>query len=573
MPQLAQAKELIRLLDSSVEDFISSLPATEKQLFAKVITLAKQLDLTGDSIQVSVANTRLINQIQQEVDSIISSDAYIGNVKKYIDGFSGVDKAQQAYFSEITTAFSPPKVLAEIKNQITKDVSRGLTERGLGQTTADELSKILQLNINSGGSYADFTEQLRDSILGTKEDSGILERNSRQLVTDSINQYSATYSQTVTSDLGLKWFQYIGSLIETSRPFCVACVEKRWIHESEFKTILNGNIDGKKVSLAGVNPETTPENFQILRGGFNCQHQLLPVSDDVVPKDVIQAFEEDQELVEGLTPAQEQEFRNFERQPEELVDVNLENESIKTFITDKDRLVKDYLKAEGNVINTDTARRQFVDIGYNGSNAASVQEASSALAKEALEKLVNEGTKGRVTYYAGGAGSCKTSTIETLLTNIRKSSDAIIDGNLSNYEKAAFQFDKYLGMGKDIELAYVYRDPKEAWEAVIKRMLNNKSEMGRAVPMSIFMKNTQGSYRTVEQIIKNTELTSNKKFTMYIFDNSLGKGNARWMDLDRFESFRPNVFDSNLQQALREITEDYYQRGLITKEQYETLLQ
>lgn len=286
MPQLAQAKELIRLLDSSVEDFISSLPATEKQLFAKVITLAKQLDLTGDNIQVSVANTRLINQIQQEVDSIISSDAYIGNVKKYIDGFSGVDKAQQAYFSEITTAFSPPKVLAEIKNQITKDVSRGLTERGLGQKAADELTAILRLNVSEGGSYADFTEQLRDSILGTKEDSGILERNSRQLVTDSINQYSATYSQTVTSDLGLKWFQYTGSLIETSRPFCVACVEKRWIHESEFKTILNGNIDGKKVSLAGVNPETTPENFQILRGGFNCAHQLLPVSEDIVPREI-----------------------------------------------------------------------------------------------------------------------------------------------------------------------------------------------------------------------------------------------------------------------------------------------
>lgn len=285
MPQLAQAQKLIRFLDTSVEDFVSSLPVTEKQIFAKVITLVKKLDVTGDNLQRSVENVRLINQIKQEIDTIISSDAYIGKVKTFLDSFDGVDKLQKSYFSEVTTTFSPPKVLAEIKNQITGDVGRKLTERGIGQTVTDELSSILRLNIEGGGSYADFTEQLRTAILGDK-DSGILERYSGQLVTDSINQYSATYSKTVTSDLNLKWFQYTGSLIATSRPFCVACVAKRWIHESEFKSILNGNIDGKKVSLAGVNPETTPENFQILRGGFNCAHQLLPVSEDIVPREI-----------------------------------------------------------------------------------------------------------------------------------------------------------------------------------------------------------------------------------------------------------------------------------------------
>lgn len=285
MPQLSQARKLIRFLDLSVNEFVISLPATEKQLFAKVITLVKQLDVTGDNLQRSVENVRLINRIQQEIDTIVSSDAYIGKVKKYLDSFNGVDRIQQAYFSEITTTFSPPKVLAEIKNQITGDVGRGLTERGIGQKATDELTKILRTNIDAGGSYADFTEQLRSSILGDK-DSGILERYSGELVTDSINQYSATYSKTVTSDLNLSWFQYTGSLIATSRPFCVACVAKRWIHISEFKSILNGNIDGKKVSLAGVDADTTPENFQILRGGHNCGHQLLPVSEDIVPREI-----------------------------------------------------------------------------------------------------------------------------------------------------------------------------------------------------------------------------------------------------------------------------------------------
>lgn len=280
-----QAQELIRFLDFSINEFTISLPASEKQLFSKVLSLIKQLDTSRGSLKVSVQNVRLINQIQSEVNSIVSSDAYIGNVKKYLDSFTGVDELQQAYFSEITTTFSPPKVLAEIKTQIIGDVATGLTERGIGQAITNELSSIMRTNIQSGGSYADFTELMRTAILGA-DDSGILERHAGTYVTDAINQYSATYSKTVASDLGLKWGQYTGSLLTTSRPMCIKLVAKRWIYLLEIRGIINGNVDGAKVSTAGMNPDTTVENFPILRSGFNCRHQYLPVSEDVVPREI-----------------------------------------------------------------------------------------------------------------------------------------------------------------------------------------------------------------------------------------------------------------------------------------------
>jgi len=86
--------------------------------------------------------------------------------------------------------------------------------------------------------------------------------------------------------LGLVWYQYVGSLITTSREFCIHLVGKRYVHESEITGIINGKIDGEKVSLAGLIPDTTKDNFPILRGGYNCRHQMLAVSEATVPKKV-----------------------------------------------------------------------------------------------------------------------------------------------------------------------------------------------------------------------------------------------------------------------------------------------
>lgn len=282
---MSNASALVKHLDQSIDGFVSSLPQAEKELFAKIQLLIKQLDVTSGNLNVSVKNVSLINQIKREVDSVISSDKYIGNVKDFLDSFDGVNALQAEYFSSITTKFSPPIVLETIKSQTVGDVITTLTERGIGQTVTDELTTILKTNIQSGGSYADFTEQLRTAILGDEE-SGILERYARTYTTDTINQYSATYSQTVASDLGLKWGQYVGSLITTSRPICIKLVSKRYIYQAEIKGIINGNVDGEKVSTAGMNPDTTVENFPILRGGYFCRHQFLPVSEDAVPKEV-----------------------------------------------------------------------------------------------------------------------------------------------------------------------------------------------------------------------------------------------------------------------------------------------
>jgi len=317
---------------------------------------------------------------------------------------------------------------------------------------------------------------------------------------------------------------------------------------------------------------TNESNLTINRGGYGCGHQFMPVSTESVPLEYRNKIKNGVFVQPSrkITPLQQKQIDKIERDKSlKGKDIILQEKSIEKVVLEQKKLVNNYLKNNGNVINTDEARKEFIDIGYNGTNASAVHEASSFLSKKALEKLIDKGKNNKVSFYAGGAGSCKTSTIETLIPDIKSTSDAIIDGNLSNYEKAIKKFDEYLQKSKNVEVAYVYRDPLDAWDAVIKRMLNNKSEMGRAVKSSTFIENTTGSYKTAKQILLS-ELMQDPKFKIGIFDNSLGKGNAKKMDLEKFNNIK---FPSDLNIQLRIITDDYLKKGLITQEQYDILIQ
>lgn len=111
--------------------------------------------------------------------------------------------------------------------------------------------------------------------------------------------FTGQNNKLLTDDLDTEWFMYTGSNIETTREFCQHLTEKKYIHRSEIPTILTGKIDDHQCAIYdktglpyGMIEGTTPENFQVNCGGWNCRHQLVPVADAVVPADVRRRFEQ-----------------------------------------------------------------------------------------------------------------------------------------------------------------------------------------------------------------------------------------------------------------------------------------
>src|SRR5690606_26484181 len=168
---------------------------------------------------------------------VVLTDDYKQEVKDFAKAFNDITKLQNEYWRTVEKSFTPRPLLKEIRKQAITDVVGKLTEAGIGANVSDRIIDILRTNITTGGSYKSLTAQLRDGLLNT-EQKGYLDRYAKQVTVDSLNQYSAQYTQVVSSDLGYTWFKYDNTDIETTRPFCDAMTDQPYFHISQVPDIL-----------------------------------------------------------------------------------------------------------------------------------------------------------------------------------------------------------------------------------------------------------------------------------------------------------------------------------------------
>lgn len=297
---MADFKDIIKEIEAAVEKFNKGIPAAQRSMYDEIELQLRDLELNKGNIKATVSNLRIINKIKSKISSLILTDDYLDEVKKFIKTFDKITDLQNEYWKSIESTFKPSKLLGEIKTQAITDTVNSLTEQGIGSIIAESVTQLLRTNITSGGSIKDLQNQLKTSVVGNKEGAGLVERYAKQITTDSVNQYSAQYTQAVSNDLGYEWFAYQGSDIVTTRPFCDAMTDRRYFHVTEIPALLQAEglfyiKDGKETKVPiyektglpnGMIEGTNPQNFFINRGGYNCGHQIRPVGEGIVPQDI-----------------------------------------------------------------------------------------------------------------------------------------------------------------------------------------------------------------------------------------------------------------------------------------------
>lgn len=297
---ISQLEELIR---SRIDQFNSKMPGIQRQAFDKILDLTGDLDTSNGRIKPSVKNIKLIAKIKQELNKTIFSKDYADDLDDLIKSYEEITRLQNAYFTATVGKFTVPKVLAEVQNLAIESVRESLGAEGINVNFANKIRDILQQNITTGGTRAQFIEQARAFVLGADDDDGGLVKYTGQIVTDSLNKYSAQYNQIITDDLGFEWYEFSGSLRDTSRDFCKKLIAAKngcmpFIHKSQFQELIEGKICGEQIPIYskynlpyGMEEGTNVSNLTINRGGYWCDHQLLGVSSAVVPKALRDKFE------------------------------------------------------------------------------------------------------------------------------------------------------------------------------------------------------------------------------------------------------------------------------------------
>jgi len=285
------SKELLTAIDAAITDFNDKIPGHQQRIYRDLLVMLKDLKVKNGKILNTVDNLKLIIKVKAKLKTIVADKTFVKDVTKFTDAYDEISKLQNTYFSSFAVKFKPMATLAVIREQSIETTKAFLIEGGVNQALMPGIDEILKANITTGGSYAELTEQLRAFMLKT-DTEGALERYSRQITTDSINQYSANYTANVSDHLNVQWYYYSNSLIETSRPFCVNMRKHmEFFHKSEVPELLKGDINGHQVPLydktdlpQGMVEGTNPASFFVFRGGYNCGHQILPASRTIVPQ-------------------------------------------------------------------------------------------------------------------------------------------------------------------------------------------------------------------------------------------------------------------------------------------------
>lgn len=291
---MSDVKDIVASIQDAVDTLSSSAAIKQDALFKGLIGLTKSLETRGDVLLNNIKNLGIINQIKVKLERLIIDPKYKDDVKEFVKSYSDIQGLSNEYFSQFNAKFKPSATANGVKQTAIASTLNGLFENGINTGVLDGIKKILQTNINAGGSYAHLTEQLRNYVLTNDNSEGALERYVKTYANTAINQFTAEYNKTIADDLGLEWYGYDGSLLTTSREFCEKCKEKKYIHISEFPAIIAGDFGPlgeckieKSTGLPnGMMAGTDPGNLVRRRGGWNCGHQMIAVDDSVVPQGI-----------------------------------------------------------------------------------------------------------------------------------------------------------------------------------------------------------------------------------------------------------------------------------------------
>lgn len=244
-----------------------------------------------------------------------------------------------------------------------------------------------------------------------------------------------------------------------------------------------------------------------------------------------------------------------------LVDTNPAGQALRArLVEDPDQLMRDYAQLEdsqgGTVLNTDTARELSPEYLADRTRSADVHEAASDTVKLLYEHKLAQptpaGFESAVLFTAGGTGAGKTTAIQAAGDALGKP-EIVYDTNMNTLSSAVAKIDQALEAGREVRIAYVYRDPVEALTGgAIPRALRQAEKFGsgRTVPLEEHAR-THAGVRPVMDAIA-ARYADDPRVQLVAIDNSRGKGQTRVVDLADLPRVEENQLRERLQDSLEE---------------------
>lgn len=273
------ADEIERIILAVTDAYASDVVSLQDTLYNRLARILKDLELDSEGyIKQSAANRTILNQAEIAIDEILPGKSFTEAVSNSLSAINTINDLNTGYFSSVSETFNENRnFIKSLQAQTVESIESTLLQDGLTAQIKNPLSDILNRNVNAGGQFSGFLEEVRAFIKGNDQVEGRILSYSRTYLSDTLFNYSRAYQEAMTADLKLDWYMFSGGVMDKSREFCIERTGN-YYHRSEIEKWPNMEWQGKRQG-------TTKSSIFIFLGGYNCRHSLIPVSKKIVPKE------------------------------------------------------------------------------------------------------------------------------------------------------------------------------------------------------------------------------------------------------------------------------------------------
>jgi hypothetical protein len=281
-----QAAELAAQSDDAL---IRSVSATQQRLYKEIISILRTFIGSDFRLTNPQTDLQLFYELRRKLREAFASTGYTPSIEKYLasfDAIEGINKEKlivsigdqfKKGVNALNMAAERELIAGTIANKLINPVS-------IDNAFIAPLQRIVYSSVNGGLTYNEAEQTLREIVLGTPgKKQGFVLRYTTQLTRDGINQYQGEIMQKATKELSLNAFRYVGSLLpKDSRLNCIELVNGSGaftnfaIKPGEYLIRDLDLIIAIAETRPGWIPDTTPANFFVNRGGYNCRHEAIP---------------------------------------------------------------------------------------------------------------------------------------------------------------------------------------------------------------------------------------------------------------------------------------------------------
>lgn len=270
------------LISGFEKSFGKQVNSTQKALFDEMQVLLNKLELDAEGLIIqNQSNRKVLTKVDEYFNRAFNQSGYYDTLGESANTIANLTGTNSAYFKTIVDGFTAnQQYVTNLQRESIVQIESLLANDGLTAMMKTPINNILTQNINSGASYKDLLKQIREFTLGNEQLEGQLQRYSGQIVTDTLFNFNRSLQESISENSGLEWYYYSGSIDDDTREFCQNRAGK-YFNRKEIEK-------WPSLTWAGKHRGTTKSSIYIYLGGYRCRHQLIAVSEAVVPKSVIE---------------------------------------------------------------------------------------------------------------------------------------------------------------------------------------------------------------------------------------------------------------------------------------------